>query len=202
MNFSSVSILLSKRIDIGSHSSCQLRKNNKIPAILYSNKISLPVFLDKKDSVLILKMISCGFNLIKLKLEDEEFLVVVKDIQEHVYKSDILHFDFQKVELSDRVFLKVFLKFCGEKNSPGIKQGGFLIKQMSSVFIKCLVSDIPDYIYVDLSNLDVNQSMFLSDIVLPKNICIPVLERKKKVNCLVASIIAARKSETVKVETK
>lgn len=202
MNFSSISILVNKRVGAGTHLSCKLRKDSKIPAIIYGHGSTLPVFLDKKDSDLILKMISSGFNLIKVKLDEDEFFVVVKDIQEHVYKSEVLHFDFQRVKSDDKVNLKVFLKFCGEKNAPGIKQGGFLIKQMSSVFISCLVSHIPDYIHVDLSKLNVGQSIFLSHIILPENVGIPVLKRKEKLDFLVASIVGARKSEVKSVEAK
>lgn len=202
MNFSSISISVNKRIGAGTQLSHKLRKESKVPAVIYGHGPSLPIFLDKKESDLILKMIASGFNLIKIKLDEDEFFVIVKDIQEHVYKPEVLHFDFQRVKSDDNVCLKVFLKFCSEKNAPGIKQGGFLIKQMSSVSIKCLVSHIPDYINVDLSKLNVNQSIFLSEIVLPENVEIPVLKRKEKIDFLVASIIGARKSEVKNVEAK
>jgi len=202
MNFSSVSILTKKRIGVGTHLTHKLRNENNVPAIIYGYGLSLPIFINKKDSSLILKMIASGFNLVKFKLDEDEFFVVVKDVQEHPYKPEVLHFDFQRVKSNDEVVLKIFLKFSGEKDSPGIKQGGFLIKHMSYAFIKCIVSNIPDYVHIDLSGLHVNQSIFLSDIVLPENVSIPILRKAEKSNFLVASIIGARKSETKKIESK
>ncbi len=199
MSFSSFSIIAEKRVKIGKRFNYKLRKNGKIPAIIYSGVESIPIFFDNKDSLTILKMLSSGCNLIKCEIDSKKFYVIVKDIHEHSFKREVLHFDFQRVDVNDIVSLRILLKFSDEKVSPGIKQGGFLVKHMSSVFIKTLVSKIPSYINVDLSKLNVNKSIVLSDLKIPKGITLPLLYKKETSGLLVASIVGSRVSEPKEV---
>ncbi len=195
MNVSYFSIIANKRLNTGSRSSNQLRCKNKIPGIIYNKNISIPIFCDKKNINNIFKEYLFGTNLIKCVIDNDKFLVVIKDFHKHPFKSEILHFDFQRVLQDDIVNVKVFLKFLGEKQSLGIKHGGFLIKYMSSVFIRSKVSNIPKYIDVDISNLNINTSIFLSEIVLPKNVSLSFINNQSKSRLIVASISGSKVSE-------
>ncbi len=201
MNFSSFSIIAKRRLQVGTRYNYKLRKNGKIPAIIYDSVESIPVFFDNKCSFTILKILSSGCNLIKCKLDNKEIFVIVKDIHQHPYKREVLHFDFQKVDINDFVSLRVLLKFSGESVSPGIKQGGFLIKHISSVFVKTVVSKIPSYINVDISKLNVNKSIKLSELEIPKGVILPLLCKKGSSSILVVSIIGSRASESSSIST-
>lgn len=194
MSFSSFLLTFNKRTKVGRRFNVKLRKENNVPAIIYHSNKSIPVFFDVKDVSILLKMMSVGLRLIKASLDGNEMLVLLKDYQNHPYKKDILHFDFQKVEKTDIVNLNVFFRFLGERESAGIKQGGFLIKYMSSVLVRSLVSEIPNYIDIDLSKLSLNESIFLSDIKLSSNVILPILYKKESSSLLVASIVGSRAS--------
>ncbi len=189
-------IVVKKRVNVGTRFNIKLCKKGKIPGILYSKKTSTPIFCDDKDFFAVLKMISKGINLIKCKIDDDIFFVVLKDFHKHPCKDKVLHFDFQKVVLTDTVTIKIILKFFGETKSSGLKQGGYLIKYISSALIRSVASNIPDYIYVNLSNLNINQSIFLSDLILPKGITFPLLSKKNKSDLLVASIVGSKINES------
>lgn len=196
MNFSSFCVSAKERIKTGTRINYKLRKNGQIPAVIYGDIESTPITIDKKDSLIILKMLSSGYNLIKCKINNRQIFLIVKDIHNHPYKHETLHFDFQEVNINDCVTLRVLLKFSGENFSPGIKQGGFLIKNMLSVFVKTMVSKIPSYINVDLSKLNVNQSIFLSELNIPEGITLPLLCKKNSPNLSVASIVGSRSNES------
>jgi len=201
MDFSSFLLVVDKRYKIGKRFNVLLRKNNRIPAIIYNNDKSIPISVDSKDAVFLLKMMSHGLRLIRCKLE-EEFFVVIKDIHKHPYKNDILHFDFQRVEENDLVTLDISFRFIGERLSPGIKQGGFLIKYMSSLLVRSVASKIPKHIDIDLSQLNANESIFLSDLSFSNDVILPVLSKRKSSELLIASIIGARISVVKEVSSK
>lgn len=179
-----------------------LRKNSKIPSIINSKKESIPVFFDKKDLISLSKIIKEGIKIIKCKINEKDSLVLIKNFQKHPYKKEILHFDFQKVEENEIVTTYVNLKFSDEKTCPGIKQGGFLIKYISEIQIKTKTSNIPNFIEIDLSKLNVNENIFLSDIKLKDEIKIPMLNKKKFSNLVIASIIGSRTELSKETQNK
>jgi len=187
---SSFLLILNKRIKLGKHNNKNLRNNGKIPAIVYNNNLSIPVYFDKINLNIILKLIDSGFDLINCKLDEEQFFVFIKDVYRHPSKSHILHIDFQRVEKTDLITAKVLLNFINEKESPGIKKGGFLIKHMSCINIKSLVSNIPKHIDINLINLDFNKPIFLSDIELSKGLTLSTVYKKPSELLIVSAVVS------------
>lgn len=189
------------RTEVGKNCNLKLRKKLKVPAVIYFSGLSIPIFFDNLYSKDIVNNFNLGRNFFSILVGDKKYSVILKDFYKHPYKDVILHFDFQKVELSDVINTKVFFKFVGEKNSVGVKHGGFLIKHKLFIDIKCISSNMPNFIEVDVTNLGVNKSIFLSDLFIPDFITIPLLNRFKG-KVLIASIIGPRAAEQKVQETK
>lgn len=189
------------RTGVGKKCNLKLRKNLKVPAVIYFSGLSIPIFFDDLYSKDIINNFHIGKNFFDIFVGEKKYSVILKDFYKHPYKNCILHFDFQKVESNDIVSTKVFFRFVGEKNSIGIKYGGFLIKHKLSIDIKCVVSKIPNVIEVDVTDLGVNKSIFLSDLSIPDFISIPLLTRFKG-KVLIASIVGVRAAEQKSQESK
>ena len=122
----------------------------------------------------------------------ENFFVIIKSFLKHPFKNEILHFDFQKVENDEYVVVNIPFNFIGEKDSIGIKQGGYLVKYMNFVKVKSLVKHIPDHIDVDVSNLNVNSSIFLNELKINSNFIFIQLFKNNSSNLLIASVVGSR----------
>ena len=182
----------SLKLKSGKNYNAFLRSNGNVPAVVYGNDFNKTVYLDRAESFKMIKAFEAGVCLFNCKLDGDEILVVLKSIMKHPLNSSPLHIDFQKVNLDTYVKLNIPFDFIGHKKSPGILSGGYLVKHMSAVTVKCKVSDIPQYISVDLSSLVVNTSVFLKDIFFPEFLVVPLLQKKSKSNLLVASVVGSR----------
>lgn len=181
-----------ERKNIGKNFNIKLRNQNKIPAVIYKNKFSVSVFFDKFQVLNLINIFFSGKKLVKANLNGEIFFVIIKSFLKHPFKNEILHFDFQKVEDNDFVITDIPFNFIGEKDSIGIKQGGYLVKYMNFVKVKSLVRNIPDCINVDVSNLHVNNSIFLNELKVDSNIILIQLFKKNCFNMLIASLVGSR----------
>lgn len=195
-------IFSEKRNDFGKLSNLKLRKKCKVPAIIYYSGLSIPIFFDDIYSKSIIKNYLDGINFFKIYFDDKVYDCILKDFYKHPFKREIMHFDFQKINYNEYVNVNVFFRFLGEKNAIGLKQGGFLIKSMTNVKVKCLASNIPNFIDIDVSKLEVNQSFFLKDIILPENVNIPILKNENFKKLTVAKVIGSRALEQKVQESK
>jgi large subunit ribosomal protein L25 len=104
----------------------------------------------------------------------------------HPYKPQVLHIDFQRVAEDQKIHMRVPLHFMGQENSPAVKVSGGLISHvLSAIDVACLPKDLPEYIEVDLSNLNANETVRVLDLALPAGVT-PVLKGKE--NPVVASV--------------
>ena len=181
-----------ERKNTGKKINIKLRTENKIPSVIYKNKFSASVFFDKVQVLNLINIFFSGKKLVMANLNGESFFVIIKSFLKHPFKNEILHFDFQKVEDNDYVTADIPFNFVGEKDSIGIKQGGYLVKYMNFVKVKSLVKNIPDYIDVDVSNLNVNRSIFLNELKINSNFKFIQLFKKNSSNLLIASIVGSR----------
>lgn len=194
-------IVAEKRTDIGKKYNLKLRAKSKIPAVIYFSGSSIPIFFDYSYIKDIISNFYNGNNFFDILVSDKKYSVILKDFYKHPCKDQFLHLDFQKVESNELVKTKIFFKFTGEKNSLGIKHGGFLIKHRLYILVKCLKSNIPNFIEIDVTNLGVNKSIFLSDLCISDFLSIPILN-KFKGKVLIASIVGPRAAEQKSQEQK
>merc|ERR1712048_132845 len=93
-----------------------------------------------------------------------EQIVIIKDIQRHQFKNKILHIDFQRVKKDSIISTKIPIKFLNQRNCIGIKYGGKINIKMTDVKILCKAKDLPHFLEINLSNLNINENLRLSDV--------------------------------------
>ena len=173
----------------------RLRKNGDIPGIIYGGKEG-PKTISINHNQLIKKMQNEGFytSILKLNLGDNSESVVVKNVQRHPAKRKILHMDFQRILEDQKITLNVPIRFLNEESAIGVKmQGGEVSKIINDIEISCLPKNLPEYIEIDISNLELNQSLHVSDLNLPDGVEINLLIQEQ--NNAIVSINPPRREE-------
>lgn len=175
----------------GTGASRRLRRAGRVPGIVYGgDKPALPISLDHKELVLLLRQEASHSSVIDLKVDGQPQPSLLKDVQLHPYKKQILHVDFQRVDPTRKVHVKVPLHFINGDIAPGVKlQGGVLSHVMTEVEVVCYPKDLPEYIEVDLKDLSAGHSLHLSHIKLPPGVELPQLARGE--DPAVATILGA-----------
>ena len=160
------------RKDEGKGASRRLRRAGKVPAVIYgANKDAVSISLDHNDLVKHLEHEAFYSHLLTVKLEGKEEQAILKDLQRHPAKPLIMHMDLQRVSADHKIRMHVPLHFLGEDLAPGVKVGGGLVAHsLTEVEISCLPKDLPEYLEVDLSQMELNQALHLSDIKLPAGV--------------------------------
>jgi large subunit ribosomal protein L25 len=167
-----------------------LIKDSKIPCIIYNKIYNKLIYIEKIDAQKIQKITSQETHVLICELDNEKFLVLVKEIKIHPISSKITHMDFHRVEQGDIVHVNVPLKFSDEKTSD---VNNLVVKHMNWLLIKTEVSNIPNFINIDLSKLTSNKSIFLKDLILPSGIKIPFFLKKQ--NLIIANYAKNRSTE-------
>ena len=160
------------RHEIGKGASRRLRRNEKVPGVIYGgNKAPISLTLEHKTISKALENESFYSRILTLIVGDEPERVILKDLQRHPYKRRIVHVDFQRVRSDEKLHLHIPLHFIHAEIAPGVKDAGGLVSHIiSDVEVSCLPDDLPEFIEVDLSNMQLNQILHLSDLKLPKGV--------------------------------
>ena len=160
------------RSDVGKGASRRLRRDaDKIPAIIYgANKPATSLSLIHKDVVKALQHEAFFSSILGIVIDGKKEKAILKDIQRHPYKPRILHIDFMRISASEKITMHVPLHFIGEEQAAGVKDGGVVAKHMTELEISCLPADLPEHIEVDITNLELDQSIHISAISLPSNV--------------------------------
>ncbi|MDA0795635.1 MAG: 50S ribosomal protein L25/general stress protein Ctc [Proteobacteria bacterium] len=161
------------REDTGKGASRRLRRlAGEIPAIVYGGKKD-PVMLTllHKDVAKALENEAFYSHIVSLDVDGSSEDVILKDVQRHPAKKLILHLDFLRVSKTTKLHTKVPLHFINEDVSVGVKTGGGIIAHtMTELDIMCLPKDLPEYIEVDMSDVELGQIVHISNIKLPKGV--------------------------------
>ncbi len=189
-----IEISASIRADKGKGASRRLRREAKLPAILYgAGKGPVNLTLTQKDILRHLENEAFYTQVISLDVEGDKVDVVLRDLQRHPYRIDILHVDFQRIDASKKLHVSIPLHFEGEDQAPGVKtEGGAVSHLMTEVEVECLPGAIPEYITVDISGMHSNDILHLSDLKLPAGVEIPALKQGEDHDLAVASIHARK----------
>ncbi len=144
----------------------KMRASGKIPAVLYGHGFDpLMLELDAREVGSLMRAEGGMHGLLDLKLQDgkeKDHLVMVKGIQRHPTKPQVMHIDLQKVKRGEKVHTEVPLHFEGEPK--GAKLGGVLQHHLYEVRVECESSDLPERIVVDISDLDVGENLRVSEL--------------------------------------
>jgi large subunit ribosomal protein L25 len=160
------------RDDQGKGASRRLRREGKVPAILYGAGRE-PRLLAFEHSKVMHQLQNESFysSILTIMVGDKTQDVIVKDIQRHPAKPQILHMDFQRIVADQKIRMNVPLHFIGEDVAIGVKVGGGKVSHlMTDVEVTCLPKDLPEYFEVDVSGLDIDDMLYLSDIKVPAGV--------------------------------
>ena len=160
------------REDQGKGASRRLRHAGRVPAILYGGKRE-PRALSLNHSKLQLALENEKFysSIMTLKVGDQTQEAILRDVQRHPWKNQIIHIDLQRVAADELIRLTVPLHFTGEALAPGIKTGGGMMSHLfTELEVECLPKDLPQFIEIDVSGLQLNESLHIADIKLPEGV--------------------------------
>ncbi len=161
------------RDDAGKGASRRLRREHgEVPAIVYgANKNPQNISIDHNELVKHLENEAFYSHIITLNIGDASENVILKDLQRHPAKPHILHADFMRVSKTKKFTTKVPLHFINEDKAKGVKlQGGIISHNITELEISCLPADLPEYIEVDLIDVEIGQIVHISDLKLPKGV--------------------------------
>ncbi len=159
------------RTDTGKGASRRLRHTGQVPGIIYGARKE-PAMITLNHNELILHLDNEAFysHILELKVGKKSEKVILKDLQRHPAKPFILHIDFQRISANENIKVNVPLHFLGEDIAPGIKAGGIASHNLTDIEVSCLPKDLPEFIGVDVSALEMGDSLHLSDITLPEGV--------------------------------
>ncbi len=160
-----------ERTQQGSGASRRLRNTGKVPGIVYGGGEPRTIELDHNALFHALKKEAFHSSVLEMELAGNAQKVLLRDFQMHPWKQQVMHIDFQRVDDTTRLRVKVPLHYAGEENSPAVKTDKCLINHVANeVEIECLATQLPEFIAVDLSQLVKSQSLHVSDIVPPSGV--------------------------------
>ncbi len=165
-------LVAEKREDVGKGASRRLRRDGKLPGIVYgTDKEPVMITLPHNDVMHNLEHEAFYSQILTLNVGKEKEKVVLKDLQRHPYKRLLLHIDLLRVNENEALTMRIPLHFINEEKAVGVKQGGGVVSHtMTEVDIVCLPKDLPEYIEVDMLEVELDQTVHLSDLVLPEGV--------------------------------
>jgi large subunit ribosomal protein L25 len=158
----------------GRGASRRMRRTGKAPGIVYGGTIApQPIELDHNALIHALRNEAFHSSILTMKVDGATTQVLLRDVQMHPFRHEVLHVDFQRIDATRKIHMKVPLHFVNEDQSPAVKvQGAIVSHVMTEMDIACLPKDLPEYIQVDLSTLDTAHSMHVSGVTLPPGVTI------------------------------
>ncbi|KAA1173331.1 50S ribosomal protein L25/general stress protein Ctc [Marinobacter salinexigens] len=168
------------RDDQGRGASRRLRREEKkIPAIIYGgNAEATPIAIWHNELKKALENEAFFSHILTIELGGKKETVILKDLQRHPYKPLISHADFQRVDKDHDIHVNVPLHFLNEETAPAVKtHGGVVSHQMTEVEVVCRPQDLPEFLEIDLTDIEMDQVVHLSDIKLPEGVRIAALQQ-------------------------
>ena len=161
----------SVRTDLGKGASRRLRREDKLPGIIYGGEeapVSITLDHNKVNN-------SADFeafysHVLEINLDGKVVEVLVKDMQRHPFKPKITHIDFQRVIAGEDVHTNVPLHFVNEEKSAAVKAGGIAEHHVTEIEVTCLPKNLPEFIEVDMAGVEMGQTLHLSDLTLPAGV--------------------------------
>ncbi len=156
----------------GTGASRRLRHAGRVPAIVYgANQPAANIELDHNTVYHQLKHEAFHASILTLNIDGAKEQVLLRDVQMHPWKLQVMHMDFQRVNPNVKIHMKVPLHFVNADIAPGVKlSGGNITHVLNEAEVSCLPKDLPEFIEVDLSGLQAGHSLHLSEVKLPAGV--------------------------------
>ena len=191
----SLIVISETRADRGKGASRRLRRlEGKLPGVIYGgNKPSQSIVLNRKDFEHMLENEACYTSILEVQVDGDKQNAIIKDIQRHPAKGSAMHADFLRVQMDKPIKVNVPLRFSNEDKCTGVKLGGGMIqKQQTDIEVQCLPSDLPEFIEVDMEDVELGQIVHLSDISLPEGVASIALALGDAHDLAIASVAAPK----------
>jgi large subunit ribosomal protein L25 len=182
------------RHDQGKGASRRLRRAGKVPAVLYGGEGGpRSITLDHQQLLTLIDKEQFYSSIISVNVDSQPQPAIIRDVQLHPARNAVVHVDLQRVVESEKLKIHLPIHFKGEAVAPGVKtQGGVVSHLMQDVEVSCLPKDLPEFLELDLSAMNLNDSLSLSDIQLPAGVTIPELAHR---DAIVVSVHSPRAAE-------
>lgn len=187
-----IEITATARTEEGTGASRRLRGRGLTPGIVYgAGKPAQPIQLDHNALSRHLKMEAFHASILTMKVGSDVQQVLLRDVQMHPFRQMVLHVDFQRVAADQKIHMKVPLHFTSAENAPGVKFGhGIISHVLNEIDIVCLPAALPEFVEVDLSAIELGQSVHLADLKMPPGV--ESVQLAKGDNAVVATIQVPR----------
>ena len=178
----------------GKSSSRQLRRAGSVPAVIYGGeKDPIRISILEKDIAKAAEIPGFATQILNINISGEEQNVILKELQRHPATQRVLHADLQRVNPDTKISISVPIRFLNEDICKGVKMhGGAISRLINNIDITCLASNLPEYLEVDVAELDVGDSVFLSALNLPEGVEIPSLALGEDRDQAVVSVTEAK----------
>ncbi|HEC73032.1 MAG TPA: 50S ribosomal protein L25/general stress protein Ctc [Methylophaga aminisulfidivorans] len=165
------------RTDKGKGASRRLRHAGKVPAVIYgADKEPASISVNHNQFIRHLAEEAFYAHILTLSVDGKKEQVVLKDLQRHPANDNkIIHADFLRIDAKHEMTMTVPLHFLNEETAPGVKAGGLASHLMTEIEVACLPANLPEYIEVDLAKLELDDSIHLSELSLPKGVTLTAL---------------------------
>lgn len=164
------SLDVQERSERGSREVRRLRRDGQVPGVLYGASHPDPVSL-KVGAIELRRLLAEGAALFDVKIgADKSVPAILKDRQDHPVRGDVMHVDFLEVNLKEKIHSTVMLELEGIEEAPGVKEGGVLDLAAREINIEALPTDIPDLIVVDVSTMEMGDTLMLSSVPVPEGV--------------------------------
>lgn len=186
----------------GTAASRRLRREGFVPVVVYGGgEDEQYLKVDHNKIMHQLEVESFHSALVQIQVDGDLQRAVLRDVQMHPFKSQVMHLDFQRVSRKDKITMTVPFHFMGEEDAPGVKhENGIMTHSMTSIDVTCLGSDLPEYIEVDVSALGMNESVHLGSVQLPEGVEFASTIQEADLELSVASVLPQQKPQTVEPE--
>jgi large subunit ribosomal protein L25 len=162
------------------YASRRLRREGKVPAIIYgAGRPPRALVFDHNKVMKQLESESFYSSVLNIKVGEKSQAAIVKDMQRHPSLPRVMHIDLQRIVEDEVIRMTVPIHYLGEEVAPGVKEGGGKVQRMrTDVEVVCLPKDLPEYLELDISALELDAMMYMSDIVLPEGVEVPELAQE------------------------
>lgn len=167
-----IEIKATKREGKGTGASRRLRRAGSVPGVVYgADKDAVSVEFEHKALFMQFRHEAFHASILTLDLDGKKESVLLRDYQMHPVRNTIQHIDFQRVSTTEKIHVKVPLHFVNAEIAPGVKIGGGIVAHiLTEADVSCLAKDLPEFIEVDLANLEIGHSIHLSEIKVPAGV--------------------------------
>ena len=169
-------VVAQPRDALGTNASRRLRRTGRVPAVLYGGGMeATPISIEEHRIKKQIENEAFAAHVLTVKIDGVESQAVLKSVHREPATERVIHMDFQRISAGSEIHMHVPLHFMNEEISPGKKAGGIVTHLLVEVEVGCLPKDLPEYIEVDMAELDVGDAVHLSELVLPEGVHVMTL---------------------------